>query len=626
MNPTGRPPGLPSSPEPSSPDPFVPDLSEGAETGVYLALLELLDEGLIITGDEVILDANSAACRLLQRDYRQVAGRPLTELFPSEEAFLAARARVLIQGEKRGTLSFALPGGELCSLDFVAAPRLRPGIHAIILSAPGARPAAQAGTALAATSPAAPTAPARTGPAAPARGSARARRLPRPEAEPAQDDKADMRAMYLACHDLLTGLPNRRLLEARFDDGVARALAQRTSMGVLRIDIDGFKAVNRAHGDTVGDAALQHLAHRLNQAGGSRALVARERSDSFLVLLPELDLPGDAGRVADALLAAVAQPLALGAHSLQLTASAGIALFPQDGRELDTLLRHARTALGQAQRLGGNNHQFFNGLADSLGFDMAYLENDLRQALEADELLLHFQPLIDARSGQVCAGEALLRWQHPELGLLPFRRFIGAVSDPTLLARVGDWVLAAACRLARQWPATASGSTPRLTVNVGIEQLIHGDFAERVAASLRSSGLPPQRLELDLDEKVMAEDGSNLAETLRRLAEIGVRLAVDDFGRGLSSIPRLRRYPLKAIKLDPALVRGVGRSEDSEAVVEAISGLAATLGLEVYARGVEEPGQQAFLCALDCQLQQGPLFGRPMPACEFEAFLAASAQ
>lgn len=616
MNPTGRPPG-----PPASPDPFVPDLSEGAETGVYLALLELLDEGLIITGDEVILDANSAACALLQRDYRQVAGRPLAELFPSEEAFLAARARVLIQGEKRGALSFALPGGEVRTLEFIAAPRLRPGIHAIILSAPGARSAALAAAVAPATSPAAPA-----GPATPSGASGRARRPPRPGAEPAHDDKADMRAMYLACHDLLTGLPNRRLLEARFDDGVARALAQRTSMGVLRIDIDGFKAVNRAHGDTVGDAALQQLAHRLSQAGGARALVARERSDSFLALLPELDLPSDAGRIASALLAAVAQPLALGAHSLQLTASAGIAVFPQDGRELDTLLRHARTALGHAQRLGGNNHQYFNSLADTLGFDLAYLENGLRQALEADELLLHFQPLIDARSGQVCAGEALLRWQHPELGLLPFRRFIGAVGDPTLLARVGDWVLGAACRLARQWPATASGTTPRLTVNVGIEQVIHGDFAERVAATLRSTGLSPQRLELDLDEKVMAEDGSNLAETLRRLAEIGVRLAVDDFGRGLSSIPRLRRYPLKAIKLDPALVRGVGKSEDSEAVVEAISGLAATLGLEVYARGVEEAGQQAFLCALDCQLQQGPLFGRPMPAHEFEAFLAGSAQ
>jgi len=602
VNPSGRPPGTPPKPGlPTTTEAFVPDLSEGAETGVYLALLELLDEGLVITGDEVVLDANSAACTLLGRDYRQVAGRPLAELFPSEEAFLAARARVLIQGEKRGTLAFALPGGGERVLEFIAAPRLRPGIHAIILSAP-AQPGAAA--------------------------ESRSRKAIQPtrSASAASEGSADFRAMYLACHDLLTGLPNRRLLEARFDDSAARVRAQHGTMALVRIDIDGFKAVNRAHGDHIGDAALQHLAHRLKEAAGQTAIVARERSDSFLVLLPEIDLPSQAARVASALVASVAQPLLVGVCSLALTASAGVALFPQDGRDLDTLLRHSRLALQQARRLGGNNHQHYDVLADDPGFDDAYLESGLRDALEQHQLLLHFQPLVDARTGIVQAGEALLRWQHPELGLLPFRRFIGAIGDPVLLARLGDWVLRTACRLAHDWPAVAGGRPPRLTVNVGLEQLIHGDFAERVAVTLRATGLSADRLELDLDEKILEEQGSELSATLDRLSEIGIRLAVDDFGRGLSSIPRLRRYPVKALKLDPALVRGVGKDEDSEAVVEAVGSLATTLGLEIYARGVEDPGQQAFLCALGCQLQQGPLFGRPLRAEEFAAFLASAAQ
>jgi diguanylate cyclase len=304
----------------------------------------------------------------------------------------------------------------------------------------------------------------------------------------------------------------------------------------------------------------------------------------------------------------------------------GIAVFPQDGRDLDTLLRHAKTALTQARRLGGNNLQYFHGLDESPGFDVDYLETGLRHALQHNELTLHFQPLIDTRSRQLRAGEALLRWAHVELGLLPFRRFIGAVSDPALLASLGDWVLEHACRAALSWPAQGTQPALRVTVNITIEQLMHGNFAERVFRALNLTGLPAERLELDLDENVLAEESAGIADTLNTLAQRGVRLAVDDFGRGLSSIPRPKRYPLKALKLDPSLVRGVGKSEESEAIVEAISCMATTLGLEVFARGVEDHAQQAFLRALDCHLQQGPLFGRPMPADDFARYLTLPTQ
>lgn len=444
VNTAGRPPGLP--PEPGGgqpPEPFVPDLSEGAETGVYLALLELLDEGLIITGDELILDANSAACELLGRDYREVAGRPLSGLFPAEEDFLAARARLFIEGERRGQLEFALPGGGSRTLSFICAPRLRPGMHAILLSAP-----AEAGTAHASP------------------GAADPRHRPDPE--------------------------------------------------------------RAAHADAP-----------LPRAPGS---------------------------------------------------------------------------------------PYFQTLARTPGFGGDELERGLMRALRGNELTLHYQPLIDARNGRICTGEALLRWRHPELGLLPFRSFIGAINDRHLISELGDWVLESACRAARDWPHAVGGKPPRLTVNVAPEQLLRGDFGERVAAILRVTGLPADRLELDLDERILEIDSAGLPATLAGLAAQGLGLAIDDFGRGLSSVPRLRRYPVTTLKLDPALVAGVGRDEDSEAIVEAISCLAAPLGLAVYARGVESRGQQAFLCALGCHLQQGPLFGQPMPADEFAAWLSSRAQ
>ncbi len=448
VNPAGHPPGAP--PEPGAPhpaEPFLPDLSEGAETGVYLALLELLDEGLIITGDEIILDANSAACRLLDRDYRQIAGRPLADLFPSEEAFLAARARLFIQGERRGALDFALPRHGTTTLDFICAPRLRPGIHAILLSAPAAS--------------------------------------------------------------------------------------------------------------------------------------------------------GQADTAAEALPASASRPSAAGSQPLHRP-------VPGEARDIDA--------------------RCFRTLAHTPGFGGEYLERGLREALASGGLALHFQPLVDARSGRICAGEALLRWEHPELGLLPFRSFIGAVNDRQLISEVGDWALETACRTARNWPTLAGAGAPRLTVNVSTEQLLRGDFAQRVAAILHRTDLAPERLELDLDERIFEMEAGGLEATLNELAARKVRLAIDDFGRGLSSIPRLRHYPLKAVKLDPALVSGVGRDEDSEAIVEAISGLAATLGLEVYARGVDRKGQQAFLSALGCHLQQGPLFGPSMASQAFAALIARGVQ
>ncbi|THF65950.1 EAL domain-containing protein [Pseudothauera nasutitermitis] len=262
---------------------------------------------------------------------------------------------------------------------------------------------------------------------------------------------------------------------------------------------------------------------------------------------------------------------------------------------------------------------------DSAGLERTAFEINLRHAVAREQLEVHFQPLVDGRDGSLRGGEALLRWRHPDLGLIPFRRFLGAAREGGLLGELGDWVLRAACTHAAHWPADGMHA-PLLTINVAIEQVMQGNLAERVQEALRDSGLAPERLELDFEEVVLKEEHSRIQSTLEKLDGMGVRLAIDDFGRGVSSIPRLKRYPLRALKLDPALVRDVGVREDAQAVVEAVACMANVLGLEVFARGVEGKAQQAFLCALDCHLQQGPLFGRPMSAEAFAAYVADPAK
>jgi len=422
------------------------------------------------------------------------------------------------------------------------------------------------------------------------------------------------RLRLAASTDPLTGLANRRMLEARFGDCAVRAAGRHGSIAIVRLDLDGFAAVNRSLGESAGDEILRCIARRLAATAGSAALVARERSDSFIVLLPEPDLPGSAEQFADRLLRAVAEPFEFGGGPQRITASAGLALYPQDGRNLDTLLRNAKGALEQALRLGGNCCSAFHTRLDGPGFDSSQLERGLRHALQADELALHFQPLVDARSGRTHAGEALLRWRHPDLGLLPYRQFMGAVGDPRLLADVGDWVLATACHHAADWPPAHDGTRLRLTVNVSVEQLMRGDFAARVAAALRTSGLKADRLELDLDEKVLALDSPTLAATLERIAATGVRLSIDDFGTGYSSLAYLKRLPIQELKIDKAFVRDAPTDPDDAALVEIILAVATHLRLRVVAEGVETEAQAAFLNARAEVIHQGYLYGKPEPA------------
>ncbi len=501
-------------------EPFTPDFSEGLETGLYLALLELLDEGLIITGDEVVFEANSAACRLLERDYRDIAGKPLSELFPSERAFLEARRRLFIQGEVRGSLQVSLPGGGQRALRFVAAARLRPGIHALILSPDIA--------------------------------------FERPPAQPGGDSLWPRLAAALEQPVIV------------IDDASRVVAANAAALGALGLDRSAL----------VGHALAASLHVEWPKPGAQPIARLRPHDPARSPIRAKI-LPGP-------------KP------------GWQVLLLPVAGRRKAELPQRQRDTFAGA-----------SPYSEALG-------KAVSRAVAGNQLELEFQPLVDARDATIFSGEALLRWRHPELGVIPFRDFMGVARDQGLLARMGDWVLESACRHAAQWPAVR-GRRPGLTINVAMEQLLQGNLAERVRSALEATGLDGSMLELDLDEQMLAEDDATVLETLTALKAMKVRLAIDDFGRGVASIPRLKRYPLTALKLDPALIKEIGKREESDAIVEAVTAMADVLGLEVFARGVETKAQQAFLSALGCHLQQGPLFGRPMSAEDFGALLTQSA-
>ncbi|WP_407278373.1 EAL domain-containing protein [Aromatoleum evansii] len=600
-------------------EPFIPDLSEGAETGLYLALFELIDEGLIITGDEVVLEANSAACRLLERDYRQLAGKPLADLFPSERDFLDARARLFIQGEMRGSLRVSLPGERHRDLRFVAAARIRPGIHALILS-PDVIAEAYAST---------------TFDEAPAVDALWPRLAAALEQPVIVIDERDRIAAANAAALGALGLTRGNLIGQAVADclGIDWPAADAAQIARLKVPGRTGEITARVLAGPKPDWRLLLLPPARHGAAPEDAPAAP--GDSVLERmfvdspLPTLLCEGPQLRILAAN-AAAARVYGYSRETLCTMEIGALRTTPGDGRHAGEpgIWQHRRCdgttfdvdivtyALDAAAHPGLTVVMHDLPEAPLLAF-----ETRLRQAVDLRQLDVHFQPLVDVRDGTVHAGEALLRWQHPELGTIPFQRFAGVARDAGQLVRMGDWVLHAACTAAAAWPQH-EGRDVRVVVNVALEQLLQGNLGERVHHALSASGLDAERLELDLDERVLNDEHTRLIDMLQSIAESGVRLAIDDYGRGLSSIPRLKRYPLNALKLDHLLVREVGIREDSEAIVEAIAGMAGILGLEVLARGVETEAQEAFLSALGCRLQQGPLFGQPMTAGAFGAFLA----
>jgi len=435
---------------------------------------------------------------------------------------------------------------------------------------------------------------------------------------------ANQELTQLALHDTLTGLPNRTLLAERIDQAISKVAEQGGCFALMFIDLDGFKPVNDAFGHHVGDLLLRAVAARLRGHLHSQDTLARIGGDEF-VLLVELQEPADAMDVAVKQVNLISRPYRVTEHDLQLSASLGIVLYPGNGLDQHELLRNADAAMYHAKSAGKNGYSFFDVSMNSNARQQLQLLQDLRAALEHGQFRLHYQPKFDAIARQPIGAEALLRWEHPQHGLLLPDRFIGLAEKTGLIIPIGEWVLGEACRQMREWLAQGHGDW-RIAVNLSAIQFCHAGLVDSVARALADNQLPANRLTLEITETTAMRDADASLTVLQRLSDMGVDLSIDDFGTGYSSLMYLKRLPANELKIDRGFVRDLEQDSDDAAIVSAIVALGQALGLRIVAEGVETSRQQEFLTRLGCDSLQGYLLGQPMPADRFMEGLKAAGQ
>lgn len=432
---------------------------------------------------------------------------------------------------------------------------------------------------------------------------------------------SELQLDYMAHHDLLTGLSNRTLFRARLEHSIERATRDGSRLAVLFIDLDHFKKVNDTMGHSVGDRLLTAVAHRMQAHLRRVDTLARLGGDEFILFLEEIDSGRDAAIVAEKMLALFETPISTGnGTDFSISASIGISLFPDDGTDVETLIKNADAAMYEAKNAGRNACRYYTAEMTNLVFQNMVIENALRHAVKQDELVLWYQPQFDLRTGELIGVEALLRWMHPELGLLSPNRFISIAENSGLIHPIGEWVLFRVCRQMREW-TDAGFLVPRVAINVSMQQFERGSLGELVRAALAESDISADRLEIELTESVLMSDTKYALEVLDDLHRIGVHLAIDDFGTGYSSLSYLQQMPLQRLKIDRSFIERL--DESSAAIVKAIIALAQSLGLRAIAEGVERPEQMEFLRDACCTEVQGYLFGRPAPAVEMQQALPA---
>lgn len=428
---------------------------------------------------------------------------------------------------------------------------------------------------------------------------------------------------FLAQHDPLTGLANRSLFRERVTRALNRARRHNTHPAILAVDLDRFKLVNDTLGHEAGDALLTHIAERLGRVVCDVDTVARLGGDEFAVLLDDAVDDNTAGQVAARLLHALEPAAVLGDSSMGVTASVGVALYPRNGDTPEALLKSADAAMYRAKQNGRNNYQFYDRKMHKQASRRLQLERDLRGVLSRAELELYYQPQSSVEGDRTVSVEALLRWNHPKLGMISPAEFIPLLEESGQIIEVGEWVCRQACAQAHRWQQTL-GRPVRVAVNVSPRQFDDPGFADRVAEAVRWSKLPAACLELEITERLLLDDPDCAATTLRELKEIGVRIAMDDFGTGYSQLAYLVRFPFDVLKIDRSVIETIGHG-DGNSVVTAVIRLAHTLGLGVIAEGVEEMTQLSFLRARGCDMFQGYLRARPLHASECEEWLRRDA-
>ncbi|MDO8989027.1 MAG: EAL domain-containing protein [Sideroxyarcus sp.] len=438
-----------------------------------------------------------------------------------------------------------------------------------------------------------------------------------------EHEAAQSQLEFLANHDTLTRLPNRLLLQDRFEQAIAIARRDHSKVAVLFLDLDNFKQVNDTLGHEQGDRLLVGVVERLQRCIREADTISRQGGDEFVILLTDIGDLCTVEAIAQNIIEGFADSFEIGGNILTASFSIGISIYPDDGNDFSSLLKHADTALYQAKDAGRNTYRFFSQQMNIDELEHMHLQGELRNAIRKQEFLLHYQPQIDVNSGRIVGAEALVRWQHPERGLLPPGKFIPLAERSGLIIPLGEWILNEACRQAQVWSQRTSPLT--VAVNLSALQFKRGNILETVKSALASSGLPARQLELELTESVLLQDEEAVMRTLSSLKEIGVKLSIDDFGTGYSSLSYLKRLAVDKLKVDQSFVRDMSVDPDDAAIVKAIIQLGHLLQLSVIAEGVESEAQMDILKSYGCDEIQGFLFSRPLPAEEF-AILAHKQQ
>lgn len=426
---------------------------------------------------------------------------------------------------------------------------------------------------------------------------------------------AEDRVEFLAFYDALTGLPNRTLLEDRIAVALGGSRRRNESIAFLFLDLDRFKLVNDTLGHSFGDVLLQEVAERLKKWVREQDTVARVGGDEFVIMLPGVQSAQDAVSAADRLMDLVTAGFSIHGHSINVTCSVGISMFPDNGEDGETLVKNADAAMYKAKQIGPNNIELFTEDLNIQMVERLKLESGLRLAIERNEFFLLYQPQLDLASGEIIGVESLIRWQHPELGLIPPDKFIGIAENSGLIVPIGEWVLRTACQQARQWQIEGLPAIP-IAVNVSAIQFRQDGFRDMIKNVLRETGLAPRYLELELTESLLLTNADVMFAVLRELNEMGLRLAIDDFGTGYSSLSYLRQFPVEKLKIDRSFIRNVAENPSDAAITTAIIRMAKSLGLRVIAEGVENQAQMSFLREHQCDEIQGYFFSRPITAAE----------
>ncbi|MDP1708333.1 MAG: EAL domain-containing protein [Gammaproteobacteria bacterium] len=434
--------------------------------------------------------------------------------------------------------------------------------------------------------------------------------------------RTDQQLEHMAYHDAMTGLPNRVLLQDRIRQSLISAERLSNQLAVAFIDLDDFKIINDSLGHHVGDQVLQTVAKRLAACLRKGDTIARVGGDEFVLSLPGIqpnaDLPGMVQKLIDA----TALPIEIAGHKLRITASVGIAIYPDHGQDVETLMRHADMAMYSAKKLGRNQSQIFAEHMDMRAQQRLTMEREMRSAFEQDGFALHYQPIVTIESGAsvIVGAEALLRWPNAHGAWISPAEFIPVAEESGLIVALGEWVLRTACAQNKAWQS--AGLQPvYIAVNLSARQITQPDLVEVVAGILKETGLDPAYLKLELTESQIMQNVAAATDTLTRLKAMGVRLSIDDFGTGYSSLAYLKRFPIDTLKIDQSFVRDITTDPDDAAISKTIISMAHGMGLTVIAEGVETEGQKSFLSAHHCDEMQGYLFSRPVPTEKFETLL-----